>query len=139
MTIEFILPINYRGEVEGVISLHIPFDLEHFFAGIFSNDMRWVGFKQQLTGLTMFPPKDKQWEILTTPLNPNSIELLYAVNQETQIIQQQQLLLSLMQSLLIAVTLAFIVIYILGDKLLISPFQQLSISKAALLEKNNTA
>ncbi|MCP5079385.1 MAG: response regulator [Psychromonas sp.] len=136
ITIEFVLPITYQGEVEGVISLHTPFNLEQFFSGIFSNDIRWVGFKQDLTNLTMQPPNDKQWEILTTHLNPDSIELLYAVNQKDQISQQHQLLLSLMKSLLIAITLAFIVIYLLGDKLIISPYQQLSISKIALVEKN---
>lgn len=131
------LPIINNHHIQGVLVCRLDFDLAYFFSTIVNNYNRWIGLSQPSTEIEMYPPDSIHWNSYEEPLGYSDLVMNYAVNTQVLADQRKNLLYQLGGMLLVALLLSFIAIYLLGEKLLLRPFLELSKNREQLAHRTH--
>lgn len=131
----FYLPIKHRQQIIGVLGIKFNFDSSAFFNSIVNNSSRWIGLTQPSSGVELFPRNRQRWRLYHLPLGYGDLMLNYAINIHSQIEQRDQLLYRLASMLLLGFSIALLLIYLLGERLLVRPFVELKRNREQLRER----
>ncbi|MFM2485373.1 hybrid sensor histidine kinase/response regulator [Celerinatantimonas yamalensis] len=126
------LPIVAHAQIEGVMVVKLDFDLAYFFSTIISNHNRRISLSQPSAGIEMFPIDNNRWRVYEVPLGYSDLVMNYAVSTQAQITQRDNLLYRLGGMLGLSLILSLFLIYLLGQRLLVRPFQELANNREQL-------
>ncbi|SEF82134.1 PAS domain-containing hybrid sensor histidine kinase/response regulator [Vibrio hangzhouensis] len=129
--IRFYKPIYSNETLSGVVVGAFPYNNTTFFSSLQENNTRWYSLTQPGSTWVETPP-GTDWNITSVKLDKSDISLQFGVNRQTFINQKNALLYSLAFAILIALTVSSAIVYLLGQQLIINPFQKLEQSKIAL-------
>lgn len=126
------LPVVAKQRIMGVMVAKLDFNLAYFFSTITSSHNRWIGLSQPSAGIDLFPRDRSLWQVYEIPLGYSDLIMNYAVSTHARIAQRNNLLYRLGSMLGISALLALFLIYLLGQRLLVKPFQELARSREQL-------
>ncbi len=132
--IQFYKPIYSQDEVAGVIVGAFPYESDSFFTALHDGNSRWFSLTQPGSSWFESPP-DGNWTIEAINLSRSNISLMYGINQASTLEQQHSLLMSLGIASFTALAIATFIIYLFGQKLLISPYSRLEKSQKQLAKQ----
>ncbi|MGB0937595.1 MAG: ATP-binding protein [Colwellia sp.] len=128
-------PVQYNGLSEGLIGYTINLTGSSMIERLVSDSQHWFGIQQNQFNWSMLPPKG--WQVSTSALSAFDMDLLYASSPEYLIKTESNFLNNLFSKMLLATFLTIIVLYILGRKILVSPFQSLARSEQMLEQQTD--
>ncbi|MFM2475831.1 ATP-binding protein [Celerinatantimonas sp. MCCC 1A17872] len=128
------LPVVAQQRIMGVMVAKLDFNLAYFFSTITSSHNRWIGLSQPSAGIDLFPRDRNLWQVYEIPLGYSDLIMNYAVSTHARIAQRNNLLYRLGSMLAISAVLALILIYLLGQRLLVRPFQELTRNREQLAQ-----
>lgn len=130
-------PVKYNGLTEGIsayiINLNSDSVIGHddnFIGRLTADSHHWFGISQPTFDWSMHPKSG--WEVHSKPLSQFNVSLLYASSPEFLIKTESDFLASLFMRMALATIFTIMVLYFLGRKLLVSPFQSLAESEKLL-------
>jgi PAS domain S-box-containing protein len=124
------VPVLYNDFFEGTMGYLTPFDADVFFAPLQVSDNYWFGISHQSNGWGMKPPQD--WIVNTSLLKQYDLELIYATNPLVFVQYRNRYLVALLEGIGISVVIAFMLVFFLGKRLLVSPYEKLAESEHRL-------
>ncbi|CAG8999315.1 MAG: Sensor histidine kinase RcsC [Candidatus Celerinatantimonas neptuna] len=126
------LPIVSQQHIAGVMVAKLNFDLAYFFSTIVNNHNRWIGLSQPSSGVEMYPLNHQKWRLYEVPLGYSDLVMNYAVSTQAETSQRENLLYRLGGMLALSLLLSLVAIYLLGQQMLVKPFQELAKSREQL-------
>lgn len=128
------LPVKYNGYSEGIAAYVTPLEGTEFFSGFGHDDARWFGIRQAQFDWRMVSPFP--WAIAERPIPDTTFTLLYSYSPSLVEDVKREFVQSLLTGMITATGVALFVLYFLGRKVLVSPFQALYRSEQQLLRQS---
>ncbi|WOT04122.1 hybrid sensor histidine kinase/response regulator [Shewanella youngdeokensis] len=123
-------PVIYNDLAEGVIAYIMLLDESNLIERLIADKNHWFGISQNQFNWSMTAPEN--WHTEAKYIASFDINLLYASSPEFLQRTESDFLTSLFLRMLFATCFTILVLYILGRKILVSPFQTLARSEQLL-------
>jgi PAS domain S-box-containing protein len=132
------VPIRAEAEqtIKGVLVAELQFNLNEVFSTITQNGDYWMGLSQPVMGVSAEPPAGRTWQRVDAPIEHSGLRLTLAISDRAMIAQRNQFLYWLGSMLLAMILIIFAIIYGLGKRLLVQPYQEIERLREALAANN---
>lgn len=132
-TLVVTMPISYNGNPEGLGIYTVPLDNNDLPLGKNAEGTYWFGLNQSHFDWEMSAPEG--WESETHPIPGTDLSVTFAVSPTVFSNAENKLFSSLFSGLSLATLISITLLYFIGKKYIVSPYQSLYESQLALAEK----
>lgn len=126
------VPILYNGSVEGVIVGEIKIEIKNVFAPLLKNGSIALEIHKAGINFSTSVIDISKWVSYHRHIEPFGIDLNFYKNRSNLEAQQRELLFSIGFALLIAISIASLVLYFFGRSIILNPYKKLEQSEIQL-------
>ncbi|MGI9509751.1 MAG: response regulator [Geminicoccaceae bacterium] len=127
-----VVPIVYRGSIEGVLLANFPAASDELFPAFVNLDNTFELVDGGAAFSASNAAAERQWLWLEKPLRHPNLTLRLGLAKEILVEQQRTTVFSALYTILMAFLISFVVVYWLGRKMLLNPYRELDRSRRAL-------
>lgn len=132
------VPIYYLNHEEGVLVAEIPADINKLYADTIKEGVRSVEISQKRVTFVAETVSFNEGINHKTALPQLGMDFVYKVNTTPDLIDASNAIWKSEQSTLLSLVFAFIFVYLLGVRFLVSPYKQLAIKQEELSNSNKS-
>lgn len=133
-TFKIAIPITYKNNNEGVLSVYFSKPIESLFLGAQDQAITLTG--NQLNYSSKQPQLDYQ-DIQTIPISPFDISITYHLSSESITAEKKSFMQAIALAIISSLGITFAILLVLGKKIILNPFKKLKESEQALKQEKD--